>query len=516
MKYAVILVLGLGILCYQNAAGYNILGISHTPGKSHYILQAALMKGLAEAGHNVTIVAPYKQQHPVKNLREIVLNVKIPDGLSKILFHLTQSSTKQQLDDMFNFGLTFTNDTLGDPKMQALMSSDEKFDMIIFDIFYSEALLGLGHLFNAPVVVFSTFVASKGSTDLNGSPSPLSYVPHFQFTYTDRMSFSQRLANTLLTTFENVYSTIYYYEMQEVLYNQYFSEPKPKLDDLWRTSVPLVLLNSHFSLSYPRPYLPNMIEIGGFHVNKTPKALPEDLKKFLDSEVNGVIYFSMGSTVLSVDMPQERRDALLKAFSKLPMKVMWKWEDDYLPGKPDNVLIRKWFPQNDILAHPNVKLFITHGGLLSTMEATWFGVPVIGLPVFGDQFMNMAKTVAADYGLTVALTNLTENSISWAINEVLTKETYSRKAKAISSRFRDQESDPMERAIYWIEYVARHGGARHLVSGAQDLHFIQYHNLDVFAFLILVPVLLLLTLKWIIKKLFCKSPRKQDLKKKHK
>jgi len=53
-------------------------------------------------------------------------------------------------------------------------------------------------------------------------------------------------------------------------------------------------------------------------------------------------------------------------------------------------------------------------------------------------------------------------------------------AKEISRRYRDQPKRPLETAIYWVEYVARHRGAGHMKSGGQELTFLQYHNYDIF------------------------------------
>ncbi|GFG31894.1 hypothetical protein Cfor_10048 [Coptotermes formosanus] len=261
--------------------------------------------------------------------------------------------------------------------------------------------------------------------------------------------------------------------------------------------------------------VPNYVQVGGMHV-KPPEKLPQvrnvkrtllicELQKYLDEAPHGVIYFSMGSNLQSSSMPESKRDAFLGAFSKLKQHVLWKWESDTLPGQPNNVKLGKWLPQSDILAHPNVRLFITHGGLLSTQEAIHRGVPLLGIPIFADQSLNMNRAVTAGYGLMVGLQNVTMESLLWGITEIIENPKYRERAQHFSRIYRDQPLTPLEQAAYWTEYVIRHKGAPHLRSAALDLAWYQYFLLDVIAVLALavgsVVLIIFLTLRTILRKI---------------
>lgn len=73
------------------------------------------------------------------------------------------------------------------------------------------------------------------------------------------------------------------------------------------------------------------------------------MKTIVESSAHGVVYFSLGSVVKSSKMPRETVSLLLAELSTVRQTVLWKWENDQLPDLPGNVIVRKWFPQNDIL-----------------------------------------------------------------------------------------------------------------------------------------------------------------------
>ncbi len=55
----------------------------------------------------------------------------------------------------------------------------------------------------------------------------------------------------------------------------------------------------------------------------------------------------------------------------------------------------------------------------------------------------------------------------------------------------DRPMKPLDEAVFWIEFVMRNKGAKHLRVEAHNLTWYQYHCLDVFAFLITILTVVL-------------------------
>lgn len=76
----------------------------------------------------------------------------------------------------------------------------------------------------------------------------------------------------------------------------------------------------------------------------------QDLNNLLDSSTNGFVYFSLGTNIKSNLLSKHTLTILLETFAELPYTILWKFEEENLPGKPNNVFTSKWFPQQDILS----------------------------------------------------------------------------------------------------------------------------------------------------------------------
>ncbi|XP_065159498.1 UDP-glucosyltransferase 2-like isoform X6 [Atheta coriaria] len=504
----------------------KILVIMPLHGRSHYFPFKAISENLAARGHEVTFITPFPPKTPIKNLEYIVLETTEVGSTELLSFTdvdaISMRSFSTKVMSVMGF-MYFSNVTcdymLHSPKMYQFKAEKRSYDLVIGEAFHTDCFAPFAHHFNVPLVLVTASAPIAWYRPKIGQPTNPSYIPTIMSGFPPKMNFWERMQNAIIDSVHIFYFDYIQEPENFKLAQKFFGEDIPSFGDII-SNVSVLLTNSHFSYVGARPNVPGVIEVGGIHLGE-PKPVPKNIEKWINESKDGVIYFSMGSMIKGHTFPEEKRKIFLKAFGRLKQRVLWKWENETMPDKPDNVMIQKWMPQYDILCHPNVKAFIAHGGLLGTTEAVHCGVPVVVMPQFGDQHTNARALEAGGGGVVLNFREADEEMVYNALKTVLDPE-FNKKAKELSARFRDRPMSPMDTAIYWIEYVARHKGAHHMRTAAVGMPLYQYLLLDVFGFLAVCTLSILFIGIYVTKlffrlvmSMFSKSDKKQKKLKKN-
>ncbi|KAI4466758.1 UDP-glucosyltransferase [Holotrichia oblita] len=470
----------------------NILFVSPVASPSHHIWNEVLVSGLLEKRHNITLIG--HEEAKIKSTNYTVLKITGMDqvyetlNINELLYN--KNTPLEDLQLLWDYIVAFADLDLNSNALERLLSyPKDAFDLIIFDIVCGHYFYPLIEYFgNPPVVVLSPFALPPYILDAIGSQF-YSFFPIIYTTYTDQMTFWQRLENTFMNLCE------YYYKWKnmKVMYElaqKRFGGDIVEFDKVER-QFQILLANYDATVDFAIPLAPNIIPVGGLHTKRSSK-LPNDLLKILNNSKQGVIFFSFGTNIHPSGLSPEKKKIFLNTFGKLKEIILWKYDGDDLEDVPKNVIIKKWYQQNDILGHKNVKLFITHSGGLSTREAMYHGVPVLGIPLFMDQLNNAEKMQVRKLGRRLFMRDLNEETLYESINDVLNNPIYKDNMKRTSELFRDQKETPLERAVYWIEYTLRHKNLSHLSVRTRDMNIYQRENLDLFGFIFVVAGVVLI------------------------
>ncbi|XP_054465191.1 UDP-glucuronosyltransferase 2C1-like [Anoplopoma fimbria] len=495
---------------------------------SHWINMDILLQALHSRGHNITIVCSSKTWYIKENSSYYnTYTVQVERGMDKEFITEIISSAIEFERGALPF-MNFLHLTVGmlgvfvdahravaelisaiiDDRELIRIIKDSKFDMVLTDPCWGHGVI-LAKYLNLPLVYNVRWVlAGEGHLDI--APSPLSYIPVTGSGNTDKMTFFQRVKNIIMhiitqTQKQLVTKLTYQAQCDKYLgpghdYNQLVLNA-----DIW-------LMRVDFVFEFPRPTMPNVVYMGGFQC-KPAKPLPEHLEEFVQSSgEHGVIIMSMGTFVS--ELPVDVTNEIAAAFAKLPQKVIWRHKGDRLATLGNNTMIVDWMPQNDLLGHPKMKLFVAHGGTNGVQEAIYHGVPVVGLPLFFDQYDNLLRLQERGGAKLLTIKNVDkDNNFLNAIQEVLNEPSYRMNMQRLSRLHRDQPIAPLDNALFWIEFVMRHKGAAHLRTESYRMPWYSYYSVDVFLFLAGAGLLVLLTFFLFIRCLYtamCKHKVKRD------
>ncbi|XP_015175624.1 PREDICTED: UDP-glucuronosyltransferase 2C1-like [Polistes dominula] len=486
-------------MCLTLCQSYRILGIFTFHGKSHFIMFEALMKGLAKKGHQVDVISTFPLKKPVENYTDLVsipVKLKLVNNVSYEFMKMALSGA-MAVNAVASIGGNDLCEYLELPEIQKIIKNPPQnppYDAVLIEIFGASCFGIFGNILNVPVIGVSSSALYPWANPYIANPENLAFVRNNLLSYVKEMNFGQRVYNTLHTLFNKMYFNYKTTKYQDELIKKHVGPNMPSVREV-ETNISLILVNTYFSLNGIKPKTPALIEVGGLHVQDDDDTeLSPELKKWADEcDKDGFIYFSFGSMVNIETFPKHILDIFYKSFEYIsPVKILMKIPNpkNLPPGLPNNVRIAPWLPQLKILKHPNIRAFITHGGLMGTQEAIACGVPMIGIPLFADQFTNIESYVEKNIAIKLDYETMTQNDMNDALHKIVYNSTYRKTARIIADKFIDRPLKPIDTANYWIEYVIKHG-YNSLHSPALNLYWWQVALLDVYVFIFVVTLVII-------------------------
>lgn len=370
------------------------------------VYQPVMLK-LAELGHNVTIITPIPSNHESVTEIDTILTrviwdrVTVPPGAYIQNFELYFSKMEGIITNMFQ-----------NPSVAKLVKGDEKFDAVICETMLLAPINAFARHFNAPLIVMHSMDLLPVEHAILGNVVHPILHPHTSLPYHGKLSFWDRC----LAVYLHLFMDSVLWKRQERLdriTEREFGQ-NWKSDELMR-DVDFAIITSHPALDNVRPIVPSTVQIGFLHIVPKAQVSPKQEYRFKKQSV----YVYLGPFVRSNNIGDHVMQTLRNVFKQLDEYLFfWTWNGKEWFDDIPNLHIFGSIPQQSVLSHEQVKLFITHGGQQSMEESIDRTIPMLVIPFFDDQISNARKVEHLGIGRKLELADLNESSLKEMILEV--------------------------------------------------------------------------------------------------
>lgn len=144
-------------------------------------------------------------------------------------------------------------------------------------------------------------------------------------------------------------------------------------------------------------------------------------------------------------------------------------------------------------ADPRLSLFITHGGLGSSMELAYQGTPALVIPLMADQPRNAIMLARHGGAVQFDKTKLSQpEEIKSAIEGVLNNPEYKKSAEKLADILASQPNQPKDVVLKHCDFAVKFGNLKTLDSEGRNLNTFQFYSIDIA--LAIISVLIMITL----------------------
>ncbi|KAL8173040.1 UNVERIFIED_CONTAM: hypothetical protein K2H54_038324 [Gekko kuhli] len=243
---------------------------------SHWLSMKSVLNQLKQNGHETVVIAPETNMHikpsddlytmktyPVPFKKE-ELEERFRDGVTGIFeeatflvrFVRTYNRMKNTAALLFS---TCTSLLYNQELMKYLKQNK-------FDAIFTDPMMPCGQIvaeyLSIPSIFFLRGIPCGLDSKSLQCPSPPSYVPRTFTTYTDHMTFAERVKNLLFHLSESFLCNAVYSPYSN-LATEFLQKDMTVTKLLGHGSV--WLMRTDFAFDYPKPLMPNMVSIGGIN-----------------------------------------------------------------------------------------------------------------------------------------------------------------------------------------------------------------------------------------------------------
>lgn len=186
-------------------------------------------------------------------------------------------------------------------------------------------------------------------------------------------------------------------------------------------------------------------------------SVPLEYQEFVeDSSSKGTIVVAFGHVISWVGAPEETIKTFFDAFEVLTdYRIVWQYTGKVLKTF-SHVKIVKWLPQIDLLSHPKTKIFVSHCGAKSLVEAICSEVPVLAFPMFAEQMRNAEIIRSKGVGIKMNKFSMSKEYFLGRLNELLkNNQIYKKNAQKLSAQLHDYPKNPVEVGVFFVEFTLR-------------------------------------------------------------
>uniref|UniRef100_A0A914CAU6 Glucuronosyltransferase n=1 Tax=Acrobeloides nanus TaxID=290746 RepID=A0A914CAU6_9BILA len=175
------------------------------------------------------------------------------------------------------------------------------------------------------------------------------------------------------------------------------------------------------------------------------------------------ILVSFGSVAKVEFMPTHLLDIFLDAFSQTNHLILWATNGDtsnLLKNKtlPSNLIVVRWAPIKILLAHRNLQYVIVHGGINTINELMLFGVPILGIPLQGDQPSNLQRLIDLGLGEMLDIKSVWQGELPYKMAKIQAQnQKFRLRSQKVSTMVNHHRSFTKNSQNFWLHWSKRHG-----------------------------------------------------------